>query len=249
VRQVLRVCLQKDPRQRAQAIGDVRLALEGAFETAAPTSTASARSAAPRGRLAWMTALAVAAVVIIALAIPAVRYLRETAPPETRTEINTPATDQPTSFALSPDGRQIVFAASGDGGSRLWLRSLAATAAQPLAGTEGGRFPFWSPDGRSIGFFNANTLMRLDLTGGAPQPLAPAFNGSGGTWNADGAILFAPGHPVDARVRHRWRGGSRDDARPAAAGPHRAALSARRPPVSVLHPRHAGHGGNLRGRA
>jgi Tol biopolymer transport system component len=67
--------------------------------------------------------------------------LRETPPPETRTEINTPATDSLASFALSPDGRQIVFAASGDGGSRLWLRSLATTTAQLLAGTEGATCP------------------------------------------------------------------------------------------------------------
>jgi Tol biopolymer transport system component len=61
-----------------------------------------------------------------------------------------------------------------------------------LAGTEGARRPFWSPDGRSIGFFAAGALKRLDLAGGAPQTLAPAANGFGGTWNADGVILFAP---------------------------------------------------------
>ena len=108
VRQVLRVCLQKDPRQRAQAIGDVRLALEGAFETAAPQTTATTTASSPRGRLAWMAAFAVAVLGMVALAIPAVRHLRETpppAPPETRLDIVTPATDRPESFALSPDGR------------------------------------------------------------------------------------------------------------------------------------------------
>ncbi len=117
-----------------------------------------------------------------ALAIPAVRHLRETpppAPPETRVDIVTPATDRSrSSFALSPDGRQIVFVASGDGASRLWLRSLATTTAQPLAGTEGATFPFWSPDSRSVGFFAEGALKRLDLGGGAPQTLAPADNGS-----------------------------------------------------------------------
>ena len=132
-----------------------------------------------------------AAVAIVALAIPAVRYLRETPPPETRVEIVTPATDQPTSFALSPDGRQIVFVASGNGESRLWLRSLATTTAQALSGTEGARYPFWSPDGRSVAFFAANALKRLDLGGGAPQTLASVVNGSGGTWSADGVIVFA----------------------------------------------------------
>ena len=92
---------------------------------------------------------------LVVLAVPALRHLRETppSPPETRTEIVTPATDDPDSFALSPDGRQIVFVASDEGGSRLWLRSLATTMAQPLAGTEGATFPFWSPDSRSVGFF------------------------------------------------------------------------------------------------
>jgi Tol biopolymer transport system component len=190
---VIRRCLVKDPRQRIRDIGDVRLALEGAFETAAPQTTPSS---AKGGRLVWMTSLAAVAVLgIIALAIPALRHLRETpppAPPETRVEIVTPATDQPTMFALSPDGRQIVFVASGDGAPRLWLRSLATTTAQPLAGTEGAIYPFWSPDSRSIGFFAGNALKRLDLGGSAPQTLAPVTAGRGGTWNADGVIVFAP---------------------------------------------------------
>ena len=130
--------------------------------------------------------------VIVALAIPTVRYLRQTPPPETRTEIVTPATNRLASFALSPDGRQIVFLASGDGASRLWLRSLATTTAQPLAGTEGAKLPFWSPDSRSIGFFAAGALKRLDVGGGAAQTLAPAISGCGGTWHPDGVIVFAP---------------------------------------------------------
>ncbi|MEQ1761210.1 MAG: LpqB family beta-propeller domain-containing protein, partial [Vicinamibacterales bacterium] len=150
VRQVLRGCLQKNVKARLAHIQDVRLALEGAFETAASQTTSSATSSAPRGRLAWMAAFAVAALGMVAMAVPTLRHLRETPPrplPETRLEIGTPATDQPGSFALSPDGRQIVFVASGDGASRLWVRSLGATTAQPLAGTEGATYPFWSPDG------------------------------------------------------------------------------------------------------
>ena len=113
---VLRRCLQKDRKQRVRDIGDVSLALDGTFETAAPQTMPGAASSAKRERLAWMAAVAVAAVAIVALAIPAVRYLRATPPPETRVEIVTPATDQPTSFALSPDGRQ----------SRLWHLETAS---------------------------------------------------------------------------------------------------------------------------
>ena len=191
VTQILRLCLRKDPKQRVGDIRDVRLALEGAFETPAP-QTASATSARPRGRMAWIAALAAAAGVIIALAVPAVRYLRQSPLLETRTEIVTPATAQPMDFALSPDGRQIVFSALVGRASQLWLRSLATTTAQPLAGTEAARWPFWSPDGRSIGFMAGNALKRLDLSGGAPQVLAPVTSGGGATWNADGVLIFAP---------------------------------------------------------
>ena len=195
-RQALRVCLRKDPKQRAGDIRDVRLALEGAFETGGPQTTARAMTTASRGRLMGMTALAVAVVIVaIALAVPAVRHLRETPPPvplETRVDIVTLDTAQPTDFALSPDGRQIVFSASGHGASQLWLRSLAATTAQPLPGTEGARGPFWSPDGRSVGFMAGNALKRLDLGGGAPQTLAPVTSGAGATWSANGVVVFAP---------------------------------------------------------
>ena len=138
----------------------MRLALEGAFESVASEATvASVPAAASRGRLAWM-AFAGVAIVAAAMTLPTVRHLREAptpAPPETRLEIATPATSDVASFAVSPDGRQIVFVASGDGASRLWVRPLDRTAAQPLAGTEGASFPFWSPDSRSIGFFGPAT--------------------------------------------------------------------------------------------
>jgi Tol biopolymer transport system component len=199
VRTLLESCLVKDPRRRVGDISTALFVLDKAASLAAPAvmphTTATATTFASGGRWVWMAGFGVAALAMFALAIPAVRHLRETPPPlppEMRVEIGTPATDQPTMFALSPDGRQIAFVASGEGASRLWLRSLATTMAQPLAGTEGARYPFWSPDGRSIGFFSGSALKRLDIGGGAPRTLAPVVNGSGGTWNADGVIVFAP---------------------------------------------------------
>jgi Tol biopolymer transport system component len=128
--------------------------------------------------------------------MPALVHLRETppaSPPETRTEIATPSTSNPFELALSPDGRHIVFVASADGPSRLWLRRLDATEAQPLAGTEGASYPFWSPDSNSVGFFADSRLKRLDIVGGSPQPLAYLRGGGtrGGTWSPGGTIVFA----------------------------------------------------------
>ena len=189
IQELLRRCLEKDLKKRRRDAGDLRMDIEQSL--AEPLAAITVTTPTQGSRTAWLIAAATTLIALV-LTIPAVRYLRETPPPETRTELVTPPTDQPTSFALSPDGRQIVFVASGDGASRLWLRSLATTTAQPLAGTEGATAPFWAPDSRTIGFFAGGALKRIDLGGGAPQTLAPSTNGSGGTWNADGVIVFAP---------------------------------------------------------
>src|SRR5262249_24204077 len=112
--------------------------------------------------------------------------------PETRLQIITPPTSDPWAFALSPDGRSLVFVASGDGSPRLWVRTLDSVTARPLAGTEKGEYPFWSPDNRSIGFFAEGQLKRMDMGGGPAQTLAGAPTGFGGTWNRDGIILCTP---------------------------------------------------------
>jgi Tol biopolymer transport system component len=76
-----------------------------------------------------------------------------------------------------------------------------------MAGTDGARHPFWSPDSRSIGFFAAEKLLRIEITGGPPQSLAPAALSQGGAWNADGTILFAP-NTVSALLRVPASGGA-----------------------------------------
>jgi hypothetical protein len=196
----LRRCLQKDVRQRVRDIGDARLALEGAFETASSPAGVGSAVPARASRQAWGIALVLAALVV-GLAVPALQHLGETpaALPETRLDIVTPPTDDGASFALSPDGSQIAFAATSNGRTQLWLRSLSATTAQPIDGTDEARAPFWSPDGRSLGFFSGQALKRVDLAGGAPRTLAPALCECGGTWNADGTILYAPSLRGDLR--------------------------------------------------
>ena len=113
-------------------------------------------------------------------------------PAELRLEVTTPPTVAPWSIAISPDGREVVFVALADGRSALWLRPLNADRPQPIPGTDGASFPFWSPDGRFIGFFADGYLQRVEIGGGAVERLAAATSGWGGTWNRDGTLLFAP---------------------------------------------------------
>jgi len=134
---------------------------------------------------------------VVALSISSIMRFRE-APsaggPEMRVDIIMPATSDPVSFAISPDGRRLVFVASGDGQQRLWLRPLDAVTAQPLAGTEGATLPFWSPDSRSVGFFGVGGgLKRVDIGGGLPQTLTIGAFPGGGTWSPDGVILYGAG--------------------------------------------------------
>jgi Tol biopolymer transport system component len=110
-------------------------------------------------------------------------------------DIVTPATNSPASFALSPDGRKIAYVATGDGASRLWVRSLDSTSAQPLPGTENAFNPFWSPDSRSLGFFADLKLKRIDLGGGQPQTLTEVTTAAAqGAWSEQGVILFNGGN-------------------------------------------------------
>ncbi len=98
----------------------------------------------------------------------------------------------PYNFAISPDGRRLAFVAvAQDGGTALWIRSLAAGAAQQLTGTEGATLPFWSPDSRQVGFFQASKLKSVDPSSGAVQVLCDAPVGYGGAWNDRGTIIFA----------------------------------------------------------
>jgi Tol biopolymer transport system component len=94
---------------------------------------------------------------------------------------------------LSPDGKRLAFAASGrDGKATLWIRPLDSVGGQSLPATDGAMFPFWSPDGQSIGFFADGKLKKLDTASGVVTSIAEAPISRGGAWNRDDTIVFAP---------------------------------------------------------
>ena len=195
IRRLLHRSLQKDPQLRIRDIRDARLELADAGNGTLHTGDTGARS--PRWeRLAWAAALGLLAVIAGVLGIQSLRPAPVA--PETSLEINTPPTGD-SSVAVSPDGLKVVFVGGSEGRSQLWLRSLSSPVAKPLAGTERGSRPFWSPDSRSIAFIADNRLKRLDIDGGSARTLSAGIpTALGGSWSRDGTIIFGnnPGGPI-----------------------------------------------------
>ncbi|MGQ0732287.1 MAG: protein kinase domain-containing protein [Acidobacteriota bacterium] len=188
IRELLRLCLEKNPKQRRSDSADVRIDLERAIKPS--ESAVSAPTSASGARAAWI------AVTVMAPAFAALvvwQMWRQPAEPvEMRLDIATPPTTAPLQFELSPDGMSLVYVAFSGDQLHLWVRRLDKDSAQPLTGTAGAEDPFWSGDGRSIGFFAGGKLKRIDLAGGQAQILADAPTPRGGTWNVAGTIVYAP---------------------------------------------------------
>ncbi len=191
VDRVVKRCLAKDPDDRWQTTADLLAELQWIVESPGQDVAGLPTAHRARERVVWIALMALLLAATIALGV---RDLRRPLPEsaEMRLEITTPPTIDPVSFAISPDGRLVVFVATVNGSTQLYTRSLASTSAQPLANTDGAKYPFWSPDSRSIGFFADSKLKRIDIDGGPVQILADARVPAGGTWNHEGAILFAP---------------------------------------------------------
>ncbi len=190
----VRMCLEKNPEDRFQTAHDVKLQVAWLAKTGSGAITPAAVTNQHR-KLKLILGLAAAVLAVIALASAVVLWRPQSVRTVTRATLLPP---EGTHFAplyrngppaLSPDGTHLAFVASRDGKTSLWLRALNKLDATELAGTEGGYYPFWSPDGRSIAFFGNGRLWRVDASGGSPVAICNASDARGGTWGVGDVIL------------------------------------------------------------
>ncbi|HQR46028.1 MAG TPA: hypothetical protein PK598_08440, partial [Thermoanaerobaculia bacterium] len=216
----VRTCLAKSPDERWQHAADLGRGLGwiesevlGARSDAPAAAPPRAAAHRPAGRvLPWIVAAAAVAVAVAAIGFYRPRGTATPPARSARFAVSPPAggaffsTVETVALAVSPDGSRIAFVATGaprtgsrltgsgesGGGRVIWLRDLSALELRPLPGTEGASSLFWSPDGRSIGFFTPDKLKRIDLGGGASVTICdvPIGAGNSGTWGAGGDVLI-----------------------------------------------------------
>jgi eukaryotic-like serine/threonine-protein kinase len=206
-------CLAKLPDERWQSASDLASELKWLAESSSSSASVSAASsrASFRGPLAWK----IAAFGLFAIAAflgyqhwrdvqsaSQTRVVRAfiNAPEKTRFNFTGDASSPMT---VSPDGTKLLFSANG----YLWIHFLNETVPKRLEGTQDAVFPFWSPDGRFIGFSADGKLKTMDISGAPPVALCDAPGLRGASWGADGTILFEPG-PRTAIFRIASTGGT-----------------------------------------
>jgi len=193
-------CLAKNPDDRWQSAADIK----HEFDWIAQSSSAAAAAISARPKRPSFTNFLIAA---LAIAMVAAAFLagylgfgrhRENSAPSIRATLASPPNvtvltlgDEAGAPALSHDGTRLVFTGLAGTKQMLFVRDLDDITARPLPGTEAGKFPFWSPDDKSIGFFTEQQLKRVDLAGGPPLALATTGDGRGGSWGSN-TIIFAP---------------------------------------------------------
>jgi len=197
---VITTCLKKDPDERFQSAADLKLELKWAAQLPVVVPTNEADLPSRGSRLPRL--VGVAALILIGLLIAGGFWVSSLRRQVAHKSLPTRASILPggdltyrvqTNFALSPDGRRLAFYAYGPKGDlTLWVRDLASLTDQEFPNTENAYLPFWSPDGRYIGFFANGKLRKVDSLGGPPQVVADAVNPRGGAWGVDGVIVFAP---------------------------------------------------------
>jgi eukaryotic-like serine/threonine-protein kinase len=199
--QVIKSCLAKDPDDRFQTVHDLKLQLKWIAEASASQLAAPAQIRARRvvqkrtlliaAAIGWI--LAVAALVVFLSSRSQLEDARRPVTaswlPPADTEFAAVVIGAP---ALSPDASKLAFLTGDASASKLWVRDVTTGAVREVEGVDRPTFPFWSPDGKYIGFFSAGKLKKVSLAGGPVQVLCDAPEGRGASWSPRGVIIFTP---------------------------------------------------------
>ncbi|MFZ3265409.1 MAG: protein kinase [Terriglobales bacterium] len=189
-------CLSKDPHVRVQCAQDLKLQLMWLRESGMQEASGETEKKGTT-RAWWFFA---AACVLLAAVITALVLRRTPAPmsveayilPPEKTSFTLTVDDASGPVVISPEGMRIAFVAQDDqANNRIYVRALEDKDAKPVPSTENATYPFWSPDGESLGFFSGGRLRRISLTGGPMLDICKAERPRGGSWGAD-TILFTP---------------------------------------------------------
>ena len=169
---------------------------EGSTDATPPADSDAAPIAAPRSARSTAWRVALTSGLVVTIAASATAWLARTpgrAPQSVTFSLNLPKPTAAGTVAVSPDGRHIVFADFvAEGTSALWIRPLNDAAARRLPGTDSASAPFWSPDGRYVGFFARRSLKTIEIATGIVETISAAGEGRGGTWNQFDEIVFSP---------------------------------------------------------
>ena len=222
---VVKKCLAKDPDERWQNASDLASELKWIAEGGSQITATAAVLAVPakKDRMGWMVAVAS----LLLLLTGGLLWWNSTHRVQPPMYFHAAVPFAASGVALSPDGKIVALTAYSSqlNDYALWTYEIGGQRTNLLDGTQGAAHPFWSPDGKYIGFFSDGKLKKIEPTGGKAQVICAAPNGRGGTWNRDGVILFSPdalhgitrvsaagGDPVDIttvdtnrkETSHRW---------------------------------------------
>jgi serine/threonine protein kinase len=186
----IRRCLAKDPEDRWQSARDLAVELKWVGESGSQVAKSATQPEVPKP-MAWLP-WALCGVLVAAVVAGAIWHTSR--PVEHTMYFSASFLFPVRDMAIAPNGHTVAVVGDRESGgkSALWLYEIGSREPKSVANTDGASFPFWSPDGGSLGFFADGKLKRLDIAGGGIQSLCDAASGRGGSWNSDGVILFTP---------------------------------------------------------